>query len=107
MPVLTSHDNVWIEFDGWEYQESLAQELERAVEDLQHNLSALLYDEEEAGDFETPSGMPYCGCSTCEAREILCLLVPILAAASEAGRIRRPEGHLPGAEMPTKEDDSE
>lgn len=88
----THHDSVWIEFGGWEYQESLAQELERAVEDLQWRLSCLLNDGavEDDPDWETPSGFPYDGCPTCEAREVLCLLVPIIAQASEENRIRRP-----------------
>lgn len=88
----THHDNVWIEYDsGWEMQESLAQELERAVADLQDGLASILYDEADE-EFETPSGMPYCGCSTCDAREVLVMLVPMVAAAVEAGRLRRPEG---------------
>lgn len=89
---MTHHDKVWIEYDsGWEMQESLAQELERAVERLQEDLAAVLYDEAD-DEFETPSGLPYCGCSTCDAREVLVMLVPMVAVAVEAGRLRRPEG---------------
>lgn len=102
--MVSNHDAVWIEFDGWEYQESLAQELERSITHLQENLAALLYDDEELEEeFETPSGMPYCGCPTCDAREILCTIVPLVAGGVESGRMRRP-ADKPGITLITTED---
>ena len=91
-------DDVWILFDqgtdrGWELQESLAQELERAVTRLQEDLAEYMYqmDGEDLPDWESPSGYPYCGCDVCNARELLVTVVPLVAEAAEAGRIRRPE----------------
>jgi hypothetical protein len=106
-------DDVWILFDhgteqGWELQESLAQELERAVKKLQEDLADYLYESDTADDFpeyEPPSGYPYCGCSTCDSRELLVTVVPLVAEAAEAGRIRRPEGFDAAfANVLTKED---
>lgn len=73
----------------WEVDEALAVELERAVEDLQYLLSAHLHDEEEAEGWDPPSGYPFCGCTVCEAREILTVVLPMIAEGHEAGRIRR------------------
>ena len=73
----------------WELDNDLAVELERAVEDLQYLLSAHLHGEEEADGWEPPSGYPYCGCLTCEAREVLTLIVPLVAEGYEEGRVRR------------------
>lgn len=86
----TSREREWIEFGEWTYTVALAEELERAVEDLQYQLSSYLHGELEEGDeeWEPPSGMPYCGCSTCEAREVLVTVVPMVAAAYRDGRIR-------------------
>jgi hypothetical protein len=58
-------------------EEEWAHELEVGLEEYMGQLSALLYDEDElADDFETVSGEGYCGCSTCEIREILSFVVP-------------------------------
>ena len=57
--------------------EQWAKRLEEDLEEYMGQLSAYLYDEDEvSADFETLSGQPYCGCSTCEVREILALVVP-------------------------------
>ena len=54
-------------------------------------------DEEFAGDagFETESGYPFCGCNTCEYRELLSFLVPRVLAAQAEGKVEldvRPQG---------------
>ncbi len=54
-------------------------------------------DEEFTGDggFETLSGWPFCGCNTCEYREILSYLVPRVIVASNEGKVEldvRPQG---------------
>jgi hypothetical protein len=57
--------------------EKWAESLQQDLEQYMAELSAYLYDEDEVPeDFETLSGQPYCGCSTCEIREILALVVP-------------------------------
>ena len=57
--------------------EEWAHKLEVDLEEYMGQLSALLYDEDEvAEDFETVSGEGYCGCSTCEIREILSFVIP-------------------------------
>lgn len=102
--MLTHHDEIWLEMDNWEYQQSLAQELERAVTRLQEDLAASLYDDDDDFDFETPSGYPYCGCDTCLTRELLVVIVPMVANAVEAGRMRRPDEYIDvdGIPMPMK-----
>lgn len=46
-------------------------------------------DEELIGDsgFETESGWPFCGCNTCEYREIMSFLVPRIITASAEGKV--------------------
>jgi hypothetical protein len=57
--------------------EEWAHTLEVELEEYMGQLSALLYDEDEvAENFETVSGEGYCGCSTCEVREILSFVIP-------------------------------
>lgn len=64
-----------MEFDHLD--EEWAKKLELDLEEYMGQLSAYLYDEDEVPeDFETLSGQAYCGCSTCEIREILALVVP-------------------------------
>lgn len=89
----TSRDEEWIEWDEWTYTVALAEELEHAVEKLQYDLSSHLHGEfDEIGEeWEPPSGMPYCGCTTCEVREVLITVVPLVAAAYRDGRIK-PKG---------------
>lgn len=76
---------------GWDMTVPFAESLERGMEDLQGLLSAILYDEEEATEEQiaTLSGIPYCGCSTCETREFLYFLVPRIADALERGLLLR------------------
>lgn len=77
--------------------ESWARELEGGLEEYMGQLSALLYDEDEvAEDFETLSGEGYCGCSTCEVREILSFVVP-----------RAIQGFIDGKVLIASEDPSE
>lgn len=89
----TPKDEQWIEWEEWTYTVALAEELEHAVEDLQYKLSCSLHGEEVEGepDWEPPSGYPYCGCSTCDAREVLITVVPLVAAAYRSGRIKPKE----------------
>jgi hypothetical protein len=57
--------------------EKWAEQLQQDLEQYMSELAAYLYDEDEVPeDFETLSGQAYCGCSTCEVREILALVVP-------------------------------
>jgi hypothetical protein len=57
--------------------EKWAEQLQQDLEQYMSELTAYLYDEDEVPeDFETLSGQAYCGCSTCEVREILALVVP-------------------------------
>lgn len=82
----------WIDYEsGWSIDATLADELERKMSDLQDLLATILYDYEEAVEegLETPSGYPYDGCTTCDTRETLVYLLPIIAEACEAGRIKR------------------
>jgi hypothetical protein len=72
-----------------------AKTLEVNLEEYMGQLSAYLYDEDEVPeDFETLSGQAYCGCSTCEIREILFLVVP-----------QAIQGYLDGKVILTSEED--
>ena len=75
------------------------------AEDLQRDLEEYMgqcynsvdEDEEFSGDagFETESGWPFCGCNTCEYREILSFLVPRIITAQAEGKVEldvRPQG---------------
>lgn len=39
----------------------------------------------EVDEFETVSGQPYCGCSTCYNREVIMFLMPRIIDAYKAG----------------------
>ncbi len=86
-------ESPWVmDLGGWDLRESLAQELERAMGALTENLYEYLYvvenlDEAPVG-WQPPSGYPYCGCSTCDTRESLITLVPLIARAVTDKRIR-------------------
>lgn len=43
--------------------------------------------EEDTPEFETLSGEPFCGCNTCESREILFFYTPLLLKAAAEGKV--------------------
>lgn len=56
---------------------------QRAAEERLELCTAVLYDQEEAdGVFalEDPSSAPFCGCTTCEVREVLDAAYPHIRA---------------------------
>lgn len=50
--------------------------LEEYMETLYNSVDAEEGSPEEAAGLETESGIPFCGCNTCEGREILSFLSP-------------------------------
>lgn len=56
--------------------ESWAKELESGLGAYMDALADYAYGEAEDEDFETISGELFCGCPTCEIREILAFVVP-------------------------------
>lgn len=57
--------------------EDWAREMETGLDDYMLQLYEHLNGEdEEADNFETLSGSVYCGCSTCDIREILTFVIP-------------------------------
>jgi hypothetical protein len=67
-----------------------AKELESGLEKYLGTLSDYAYGELEDGDldsFETLSGELYCGCTTCEIREILAFVVPKAISGMLDGKI--------------------
>jgi hypothetical protein len=77
--------------DDWKVHVEVADQLRREIGDLTMNLYQYLYDVNE-GDGPTwipPSGLPYCGCTTCDTREAMIVLVPLIAQAVTEKRIRR------------------
>lgn len=90
----TDDDDSWQwDINGWDLRSALAVELEHAVDDLGFRLSAYLYDQDESDGWEPPSGYPYCGCTTCDTRESLVVIVPLVAQAALDGRIRPTQFH--------------
>jgi hypothetical protein len=78
---------------GWDMEVAFAQELEKAQADLSMLLGELLYDEDAVDEndepIEAPSGYPYCGCTVCDVRETLVVILPLIAEAVVAGRVIR------------------
>jgi hypothetical protein len=91
-----SEDDWQMDVNGWDLQTSLAVELEHAMDELTINLYTYMDDPnaEELEGWEPPSGYVYDGCTTCDTREALVTLVPIIAQAAIEGRIR-PTQHTP------------
>lgn len=66
-----------------------AQALEREYEDYMSNCEELIDGEDV--EFDTLSGEPFCGCTTCYSREQLFFLVPKIIKAYKEGKITIPE----------------
>jgi hypothetical protein len=82
-------DDGWMyDVNGFDLRTDVGKELEEAHVNLDMDLSMHLYEEHPDPDYEPPSGFPYCGCETCQAREHLWVLVPLIARATMAGTIR-------------------
>ena len=77
---MSGSDEDWVvDINGWDLKVSLAEELERSMADLTEHLYHYLYEveeTEEGPEWLPPSGYPYCGCTTCDVREALVVLVP-------------------------------
>ena len=90
---MSGSDEDWVvDINGWDLKVSLAEELERSMADLTEHLYHYLYEveeTEEGPEWLPPSGYPYCGCTTCDVREALVVLVPLIAQAVTENRIRR------------------
>ena len=74
-----------VEFDG-----AWAEEVEQGLDDYlvmlaDYAMGGLDADDEAA--FETESGLPYCGCSTCEVREILAFVIPRVLQGQREGLV--------------------
>lgn len=63
---------------------SWAQKLEHEYEDYMDSCSESLDEDDE---FETLSGEPFCGCSTCFTREQLVFLIPRISEGLNEGKI--------------------
>jgi hypothetical protein len=63
-----------------------SQSLESAYEEYLWDCESSI-DGEESDDFETLSGEPFCGCTTCYTREQLFFLVPRIIKAYNEGKI--------------------
>jgi hypothetical protein len=70
-----------IEFDA---TDDFAREMQTRAEEMlfEQDLAS-----EEGMDIATPSGAPWCGCTTCVVRETLTLGVQLLAAGIEQGHV--------------------
>lgn len=68
----------------------LEQEFEEYMDACQFCADA---DESELDEnFETVSGQPYCGCSTCYNREVIMFLIPRIIDAYKAGILEEDNG---------------
>ncbi len=75
-----SNKRVVINDDAW------AKALESAYEEYMWNCESMV-DGEEPDDFQTLSGEPFDGCSTCYTREQLFFLIPRIIEASQKGQV--------------------
>jgi hypothetical protein len=73
-PEFVIHDAAW------------AKEVETLYEEYMGECYASV-DEEAMEGFETLSGEPFCGCSTCHTRETLFFYTPRLMKAAEQGKV--------------------
>jgi hypothetical protein len=74
----TIHDQKWAE--------EIQRDLEEYMGKCWEQADAEFY-EEAVEEFETLSGQPFCGCGTCEAREILFFYTPRLLKAAQEGKV--------------------
>jgi len=58
--------------------------------DLDEYMMRLQDSVDEDTDFETLSGQPYCGCSDCYWREVLCFVTPKIMEAQLDKKIELP-----------------
>jgi hypothetical protein len=78
MSRFTIHDKDWASRVQKDFEEYMGQCWEQVDAE---------FFEEEAPDFVTLSGEPFCGCSTCESREILFFYTPLLLKAAAEGKV--------------------
>lgn len=72
----------------WEQRvQEAAEDHITAVWDYYNEADATLTDEELEALGPDPTVGPWCGCTTCEVREILTVAIPIVAAAIVAGEV--------------------
>ena len=64
-----------------------AQQLETEFEQYIWNCESLLEEDENESSFETLSGEPFCGCTTCYTREQLFFLTPRIIKAFKEGKV--------------------
>ena len=60
-----------------------AEALETSLSEYIADCYDSVYDDDE--DFETISGQPFCGCSTCDSRETIMFLIPRIIYAYKEG----------------------
>lgn len=75
-----SNQEFYLTDDAW------STAIESEYEDYMWNCESSI-DGEEVENFETLSGEPFCGCSTCYTREQLFFLVPKIIKAYKEGKI--------------------
>ena len=75
------------DINGWDMTVSFAKELEAAMSELQDTLAEIIHGDDDG--VESPSGLVYCGCQTCDVRELLFVFAPKIAEGLEQGRIYR------------------
>jgi len=73
--------------DDWDFDSDAMHVVETSLVHYFDQLSSGLMD--NGYFFETESGMPFCGCTTCTCREILAWLVPRIAEMHEKGKLWR------------------
>jgi hypothetical protein len=64
-----------------------AASLERELDDYLNNCFGQVDGEQENPDFETESGISYCGCSDCHSREVVVFLTPRIIQAYKDGKV--------------------
>jgi hypothetical protein len=74
----------------FQWSQDLENEFTTYMANCESQIDRSFYDEEGIEleeDFETLSGQPFCGCSTCYVREELFFLIPRILEAYKNGQI--------------------
>ena len=73
----------------WEFDDEAMRTVELSLHHYLDQLLAGYFDNETDSFDNTESGIPFCGCTTCIAREMLAWLVPRIGTLVEKGKLWR------------------
>ncbi len=71
---MTKKDKISFEIVDQEWASSLQHDLDNYMFELYDQIDS--DEDDQDSEFETESGIPFCGCNVCEGREILSFVTP-------------------------------